>query len=135
MYNDSNHYNLGALADYTPISMPVFTNTTASIQAAAPAASSGGNFWNSLLNIGSKVASTVKEVAPVALDLKAKIDAIKSQTQQITSGGGSYTQSGSSLPSAPADAGMSTGAKVAIGVGVMAVLSGGGYLIYQASQK
>lgn len=134
MYNDSNHYNLGALADYTPVTMPVFTNTTASIQA-APAASGGGNFWSSVLNIGNKVVDTVKTVAPVAKDLKAQIDAIKSQTQQITSGGGSYTQSGSALPGAPADTGMSTGAKVAIGVGVVAVLGGGGYLIYNAAKK
>jgi hypothetical protein len=136
MYNDSNHYNLGALADYTPISMPVFTNATASIQASPAAASSGGNFWSSLVNIGNKVADTVKTVATIAKDLKSQIEAIKSQTQQITSGG-SYTSSGASSSSGapPADTGMSTGAKVAIGVGVLAVLGGGGYLIYQASHK
>lgn len=130
MYNDNNTY-LG----YTPINMPVFTNATANIQAAVPAPASGGNFWTSLVNIGTKVVSTAKTVAPIAKDLKSQIDAIRAKTPTSSSGANNSSPGAGIDYNAPASSGMSTGAKVGIAAASLLILGGGGFLIYKTNKK
>lgn len=132
--------SLGLTTTPVPITMPTFN--AGSVQAAVPASS--GNLWSSILNIGSQVANTIKTVAPAVQNAKSTIDALRAKTQtQTQQPGTSYTpapaatnnQSSSTPPPPAADEGMSTTAKVLIGVGIASALASGIYLIVSSSQK